>query len=199
MNRLHLLIALALLISSSGYSQLNKKIWLIGGAGSYKSYKELDNLSPPSESSTFNVNYIVVSVKAGYFVADKLILGLIPTYSYTNIKRDNNTLFDKISTYSIGPFARYYFLNKNKPFNVLAEINSQLGFQSNDDVSKEKISTKSFSVLAGPEIFFNPTIGIEILLGYQVLKEIKTNSDNPYTMNQKGFQVSIGFQIHLKK
>lgn len=195
----YLLFVLTLLNSINGYSQLTKKTWLIGGTGSYNSYTQKYTSTIPDESLTLNVNEIEVSAKVGYFVTDKLVFGITPTYSYERAKESNNTLFLNKSMFSAGPFARYFFLNKNKPFNLLAEINSQLGFQSSGEISKEKISKRSFTVLAGPEIFFNPTVGIEILLGYQVSKEIKKNTDNPYTMNQKGFQIAVGFQIHLGK
>jgi len=198
MKSSYLFFVLPLLISINGYCQLHKKIWLAGGTGSYQSYKEIDNLLLPSESLTLNVNEIEVSAKVGYFVTDKLVFGITPAYSYLNAKESNNTPYENKSTYSVGPFARYYFLNKNKPFNLLTEINSQFSFLSSGKISKEKSSVRDFSILVGPEIFFNPTVGIEILLGYKVSKEIKKNTDNPYTMNQKGFQVAVGFQIHLK-
>jgi hypothetical protein len=198
MNRFHLLFTLTLLITINGYSQLNKKIWLVGGTGSYNSYTSIYTSTIPDESMTLYINDIKVSAKVGYFVTDKLVFGITPTYSYEKAKESNNTLFSNRNMFSAGPFARYYFLNKNKPFNLLTEINSQFSFLSSGKISKEKSSVRDFSILVGPEIFFNPTVGIEILLGYKLSKEIKKNTDNPYTMKQKGFQVAVGFQIHLK-
>jgi len=47
-------------------------------------------------------------------------------------------------------------------------------------------------------VFFNTSVGLELLLGYYHRKEvIKENEE--FVTNQKGFQISIGFAIHLEK
>ena len=54
----------------------------------------------------------------------------------------------------------------------------------------------TYSAFAGPVLFFNPSVGIETLMGYSYNKEeTKAGIEDV----RKGFQTSIGFQIHLQK
>lgn len=200
MKRLQLFLITTLLVSSNLYAQLNKKMWLIGGTGSFQSYKEVFDmpLPPVSQSWTDYHNEIDVSVKAGYFVIDKLVLGLTPTFIFLKSSSSTYPLSENNIKIMAGPFARFYFLDKNKPFNLLAEVNYQAGIQGMIHNPKEKGSTSGFSLMAGPEIFFNSTAGVEILLGYKASKESMNGSYDPHTDMRKGFQVSIGFQVHLK-
>jgi hypothetical protein len=62
--------------------------------------------------------------------------------------------------------------------------------QMNDD---------KFSIMAGPEIFFNSSVGLEILLGYKATTQTIDNSPTGFSDAHKGFQISVGFQIHLQK
>ncbi len=50
--------------------------------------------------------------------------------------------------------------------------------------------------MAGPVIFFNTSVGLEFLLGYSSsIEDIKDR----YKNSIQGFQIGIGFQIHLEK
>jgi len=50
--------------------------------------------------------------------------------------------------------------------------------------------------LAGPVIYFNSSVGLEVLLGYSSSLEDVENANKEV---RKGFQVAVGFQIHLEK
>jgi hypothetical protein len=200
MKRFQLLFIISLLISVNVYAQLNKKMWLVGGSGSFRSYKQDYNSPLPTPALHWNVvnNEFVVSAKVGYFFYNKLVFGITPTFSYLKSKNTSYPISENSNRFLIGPFARYYFLNKNKPFNILAEVNYQLGIQNSIVSPKDKGSLSNYSIFVGPEIFFNPTVGIEVLLGYKASKETFNDSYNPHTDIRKGFQVSVGFQVHLK-
>jgi hypothetical protein len=195
MKRFQLLFIISLLISFNAYPQLNKKIWLVGGNGSFQMHTQDYNL-PPLEVYTYNTTKIEASSKVGYFVIDKLVFGVTPTYSYVDSESVRYGII-KNSGFSIGPFGRYYFLDKYKLFNILAEVNYQIGMQSRG-LAKVTHTTNNFSFLVGPEIFINTSVGIEILLGYKVTKATKDGSENPDSYIDKGFQVAVGLQIHLE-
>ena len=198
MKCFHILCIITLLISLKAYSQLDKKIWLVGGTGSFQSYTQYYTLPPPGDGWT-NYNFdIEASAKVGYFVIDKLVLGLSPSYTFEKSENDTKTISGKSSKFSVGPFARYYFLNMYKPFNVLAEVNYQTGIQSQGSWRKDNGPISSFSFFVGPELFFNPTIGIEVLLGYKATKETIDGSRLSITDARNGFQVAVGLQIHLE-
>ena len=53
--------------------------------------------------------------------------------------------------------------------------------------------------MGGSEIFFNSTVGLEILLGYTSKVLSIDNSQSAANITKKGFQTSIGFTFHLEK
>jgi hypothetical protein len=54
--------------------------------------------------------------------------------------------------------------------------------------------------MGGIEAFFNSTAGIEMLLGYsKKVISIDGNTAGAFNNTKSGFQVSIGFQLHLIK
>ncbi|WP_291096937.1 MULTISPECIES: outer membrane beta-barrel protein [unclassified Flavobacterium] len=207
MNSIKLLFIATLLFSLSSNAQITKGNWMVGGTGSFDSYRQEQTFIYQPTGLEANVNWsnqdIEISAKVGYFVIDKLVLGVTPTYTRIKsktISNDPNWSGGSQDTYkfSLGPFARYYFLSKDKPFNILTEVNYQLGVSSMNIPPKERGSLNKFTFLVGPEIFFNSSVGIEVLLGYKTsIEKIK----NPYypSNQEKGFQVAVGFQIHLEK
>lgn len=61
-----------------------------------------------------------------------------------------------------------------------------------------KGTLNKFSFLVGPEIFFNSSVGMEVLLGYKTYNQKMVESF--YTSYiENGFQIAVGFQIHLEK
>lgn len=187
------IISLFLLISFSvAKSQIDKAIWLVGGSGSFSSTKNTFN--SPNYSQTSDVVGIKISPNIGYFIFEKFAIGLRPSFSkdkaqvttaaggYTNVNR-----------FEIGPFVRYYFLNKEKPYNILTDISYQTGLYA---FRSDKGTNNTFSASVGPVIYFNSSVGLEFLLGYyrrnEKVKEV-------FETIQEGFQIGIGFQIHLEK
>jgi hypothetical protein len=182
--------------SLTAKSQLDKGIWLAGGSGTLYSYNQ--TYSSPSNNTTSKYTNIELSASIGYFAIDKLVLGLRPSFSsFKGEVTSQGGLITNSKKYSIGPFARYYFLNTDKHYNILTDISYQFGVNKNALPPKEHGKLNSFSVMAGPEIFFNSSVGLEILLGYSI-KEESINGQTGYQDNRKGFQVSVGLQIHLE-
>ncbi len=189
MKTIKLLSIAALLVTINSYAQLDKKNWLVGGSGSFDSYKEEYNVPPPNIGWEVNRKEINISATVGYFIIDKLAIGAKPAFFYSSGGYQQPTKL------LIGPFVRYYLLNKEKPFNVFAETSYQTGLNKNP-LTKDNGNFKKFTVVAGTEIFFNSIVGAEVALGY---KDTKETIDGSYSDFRKGFQVSIGFQIHLEK
>lgn len=191
-----LTIIIFLTFSSTAKSQLNKGTWLVGGSGTFYSYNETYN--SPAANFTAKYTNIDISASAGYFVVDKLVIGLRPTFSsYKGAAVDGgNTDSYKLAA---GPFVRYYFLQTDKPFNLLTDISYQFGLLQNLGALHSKGKNNTFSAMGGTEFFFNNTAGMEILLGYtQKVLSIK-NSPDEFNNKKNGFQASIGFLLHLEK
>ncbi len=183
-------------ISLTTKSQIDKGIWLVGGTGSFYSYNQ--DYSTSTFNQTAKYTSIDVSASVGYFIINKLAVGLRPTFSsFKGEVTSQGGLITNSKKYSIGPFARYYFLTAEKPYNLLADVSYQFGVNKNALPPKERGKLNSFSIMAGPEIFFNSSVGLEILLGYSIKEESRTGQTG-YQDDRKGFQVSVGFQIHLE-
>jgi hypothetical protein len=193
MKNITLTIAFLLFLNIC-FAQLDKGMWLVGGSGNYLTSK-LEYTSPTFSSSSKKLD-ITVTPNIGYFIFDKLAIGL--KTSFTKYKDQVSGSGGLINTNSnritFGPFAKFYILQKEKQYNLLAEVNYQYGLYR---FKPTKGSSNTFNAAIGPVIFFNSSVGLEFLLGYYSIKEtIKQTGD--FISNQSGFQISIGFQIHLE-
>lgn len=207
MKAFKLFFAIALLFTINSFGQLDKKTWLVGGTGSFDSYKQNETFVFTGTGENIeierSIKEIEFSPKVGYFVIDKLALGV--GISYISETSESKTIrgnasggSSKSHSFYVGPFARYYFLNKEKPYNILAEANYQFGSISQGSVDPSKGNLSRFSIFVGPEIYFNSSVGMSFLVGY-------TNSNRVMDKNidvsnsTRGFQVALGFQIYLQK
>ncbi|TAF44845.1 MAG: hypothetical protein EAZ51_07815 [Sphingobacteriales bacterium] len=96
---------------------------------------------------------------------------------------------------------RFYFLRKEKPYNLLLESSYQLGKLREYD--KVKGTNNNFSLLAGTSLYFNKTIGLEFLLGYNRFFSFTEDDNNNEAFCRKrlqnGLQFNIGLMFHLEK
>ncbi len=182
--------------------QLNKGIWLVGGSGSFYNYHE----DYTSTQTNFTAKYTEIDIAGsiGYFLADKFAAGLRPTFSSSKGVAMQNGIPNGSSNdnkMAVGPFARYYFLQSDRAFNLLSDVSYQWGITQRLGALHEKGKNNTFSIMAGPEIFFNTSAGLEILLGYsQNISSIENSlPESNSNINKKGLQISIGFQLHLEK
>lgn len=183
-------------LTSQSFGQLTKNNWLIGGAGSFYKYNEA--YRTPVSNVTGRWTSIDLSASVGYFFVEKFSVGVRPYFS--SFKGEStgggSTNYYRLA---IGPFARYYLLQTEKQFNLLTDISYQLGINKFLGALHEHGKFNTFSVMTGPEIFFNTVAGIEILFGYtQKITSIE-NSPNESNSDKKGLQLSIGFTLHLEK
>lgn len=164
---------------------------MVGGTGKFYSYNS--TLSSVNNRIEFNYTQIDLSPSIGYFILDKLAVGVRPTFSFIKGKYSAGTISTNVQRYWIGPFGRYYFLNLEKQFNIVTDMSYQVGI-FNAGGQKGNLST--FSALAGPVLYFNSSVGLEFLLGYSYNKEDVERATKEI---KKGIQISVGFQIHLEK
>jgi hypothetical protein len=190
-----ILLTIFLFFSIEATSQIDKKTWLVGGTGNFLSYK--NTYSNPTFSYTSDRVKIKISPNIGYFPVNKLGIGLRPSYSkYKDVVNGSGGVNSNENRFELGPFIRYYFLSAEKRYNILTDMCYQYGIYWFKPV-KGNINT--FSASAGTVVFFNSSVGLEFLLGYYSRNEViqySTNVEN--VINYKGFQIGIGFQIHLE-
>jgi hypothetical protein len=194
-NMKHTITPLFLFFCINVSAQLNKGTWLVGGSGSFKS--SATESYGTGYSQTSDRLEIAISPNVGYFVMDKLALGLKTSFTKHKEEVDGpGGLYTNTNRFYVGPFARYYFLEKEKQFNLLADIGYQYVRVNFKPIIKVDIT--NFNAAVGPVIYFNTTVGLEFLVGYYSTKETRKQSGGDYTNKQSGLQMSIGFQIHLE-
>lgn len=173
-------LCVVVLLFNLSYSQITKGNWLVGGSASFS------NTDYGSGASTqYKRTDLQISPSIGYFVADKLAFGLSPSIVYGKAILPTNT--GSSTVFNIGPFARYYLLQADKPFNLFAEGNYAYGAISGGD------GQHTYSIEAGPVLYFNSSVGLEFTFGYSSTKYVG------YSGHDNVLQFGIGFQIHLEK
>lgn len=185
---------LLFLIASAFYNhadcQITKGNWMIGGNATFL-FSESYTGGADTKTTTINL-----APDIGYFFTDKFAGGLRFSFYNNHIKfGPPNNNFTTFTNYSIGPFARYYFLAVDNPYNILTEISYQFGNEkiktNNPPASNSNSNSFTFSV--GPVIYFNSSVGIEFLLNYS------NSGNNANSRRGNSFGTGIGLQIHLEK
>jgi hypothetical protein len=172
--------------------QLTKGHWLDGGAGSFSSTTNTYSSSNYFQSS--DVPDIKISPNIGYFFIDKFAIGLRPGFSKNKAEvTTTGGLSTNVNRYEIGPFVRYFFLKDEESYNILVDASYQFGIYR---FKPDKGDINIISAMAGPVIYFNSVVGLEFLVGYYKRNEDVNGS---FKTKQKGFQIIVGFQIHLEK
>lgn len=195
MKQLLLFFTAVFFLSFFSFAQLDKKNWLVGGSGNFSSSKTTTSVAPSYYSQSNEIN-VQVSPNIGYFFVDKFLIGIRPSFSW--FKAENTTpviggATSNVKRFYIGPFVRYYFLEKEKQANVFAETSYQFGFFS---FKPAKASISSFSINAGTVIYFNSSVGLEFMAGYSSWKEEKKEVTKD---TRKSFVIGLGFQFYLEK
>jgi len=205
-----LLVMCILLSGISMNGQTNKgNIFLAGSSnlGSYfgkAKYKTTDTKEDLSKYSSINLD-----ARAGYFVIDNLVAGLFLDLEYYRNKRIQYDVIYSQSSFTIGPFARYYFLDleKFKPFGHaqvgLGSSCNKTSYSGNE--SKDKAFYFSYLLGAGADFFLNERVALDLLMGYE--HEMyrykyqeggeRANDSEKYIYNS--FVVSLGILVILGK
>lgn len=173
-----------LIFSLAATGQITKKNWLFGGNMNFSS----SNYSSIIGSNTYTV--IRITGNAGYFVADKLAVGLKPNLYFDHTQTTTNDIWSK--AIAIGPFVRYYALPKTARTNLFFE--GSYAYGTNGLTNQNTLHSNSYSFLLGPEFFLNSSVGLELSVGYT-----HTKSNDPGNSKTSIVQVGIGLQFHLEK
>lgn len=190
------IIAFVFILASIGaYAQTDKGSFMVGGSLRWqRSHSDVNLPAFGFEGTTtgsFNINPTV-----GYFVMNRLMLGLQPSYSHTWVFHQP---MSKITSFSIGPVVRYYI-----PFGKFAAFpeasysylkSKQQGF---DTVSGRVVDVNkngsTYHVAAGVTYFVSPSIGIEGIIGYT------DNKNMSYSVKKlTDLYLNFGIQFYLAK
>lgn len=172
--------------------QLYKNTWLIGGNLSYSKSNTKSTDQVLTKYSFLNVN-----ANIGYFPWDKVVSGVLLQFNTTGERTpevDGTTRVLNSRLFGVGPFLRYYLLKPDNRINLLSEASFiySTGRQKTTGFPAFNSNSLNYNLFAGPVIYFNSSVGMEFLIGYNRLVDLSTNT------NQNYFRIKIGFQIHLE-
>ncbi|SHM06925.1 hypothetical protein [Flavobacterium xinjiangense] len=166
-------IVLFFCVSFTGKAQITKNNWLVGGEAGF--FYNFNN----SETINGNNSYAIhLSPNIGYFIYDKLAAGSKFDYIAGNTRS---------TTLLLGPFLRYYFLEKEKRVNLFLESSYNFGLDKQDK------DYSNFSTKVGTAIFLNSSVALELALNYNLYR----NKSIDFSSNS--LSLAVGFQIHLEK
>jgi len=188
MKTIQLIFALSLLSFLTSNAQITKGNWMVGGSGSY-SNKEVYNKNFSNDKG--RTTEIEVTANAGYFIIDKLQGGTRLSYEHYSRKGDETS---QRYWLKYGIYSRYYFLKPDKLINFYLDGQYFLGNNAfSNGEFKDKLN--GYVISAGPTIFLNSSVAMELGINYSSTKFNGVN-DN---IIENNLQFSLGFQIFLEK
>jgi len=186
-------IVLLILFSTKSMSQITKGNWLIGGNASASFQK-----SRGQSTIVADVNTLDIQSNVGYFVMDKLAVGVIVNsqLNYTKYPQSDGSINkDWRNSMGVGPFVRYYFLNTESRVNIFSAANFQYTFNWDKAsfTSAHSYNASFYEISGGAVIFLNTSVGAEVSVGYN------KRSYSDFDSKLENIVLRIGFQIHLEK
>lgn len=208
-------------LSVTARAQLSKGQWLVGGTADF-SHSNAGGTTNGVDND-IKTTSLESSPGGGYFFIDRFCAGLrigILTTDTKQVVNGRNTppiynyysVDSKLTGLAFSPFARYYFLAPAHKINVFADAgyayshNKQKAKTYQEywnpgsqfpsvatSTSDDKYKAHSFSIAAGPALFLNPKVSLELSLGYRYSKYIDSE------MSANDIILGIGFQVHLGK
>jgi hypothetical protein len=175
----NILLFTFLFISINCFSQLEKNTWLIGGMVNFSSTKYLTSNQYFQKITEADFNTGMAN-----FVSDKLAGGLRGQLRYRISKDQDLTVNNEYTSFELGPFIRYYFLEKEGKLNLLLDASYQFR------LANISVNSNSINFMGGPVLFLNDIVGLEFIVGYSYQKYNSTNENHSIKLN-------IGLQLHL--
>lgn len=184
MKTIKLFFIASILLTISANSQITKGNWMVGGSGSLTSYKSEFTSNRSDEKSLTTGKGLLLTPTIGHFIIDKMAFGLSPNYQYYETENTSGI------NYGLGLFARYYLLKPEKSINILTQVNY------NHSIGDTDSRGNSYTLKAGPSIFFNDSVAFECTIDY-ISSSI--NYQNNSNTKSSSVNIGLGLQIHLKK
>lgn len=197
---------LLLLSSSVVFGQLEKGNYFLQGASSMGfSAEKYTTISGGTSTASSKSTHFSFRPKAGYFIIDNLPVGLsIYTSTYRTKYIDNDNKNSSID-FSIGPFARFYFLPQDK-IRPMAEVNLNFGISNSKSTysgstNESKYGYTDFGIGAGASYFITDNIAFDLLLSYYTEKynlksETHPGVDKMSSSGNSGYKYS-GFELEI--
>ncbi len=136
--------------------------------------------------------------QVGYFVVDRLAVGLELPVSLQTEKNKNDDKFNT-NSFAVMPFARYYFGQNNvKPYLHGGFGIGSLKLKDVSDSDETKLNTFVYGISGGVAIFINDNIALDLGLGYQstTLRPSEDMDGDPKNISNR-VAFNVGFSLFL--
>jgi hypothetical protein len=167
------ILCTCILFSIAAQSQITKGNWMVGGDASFSADHTHYRSNELSSSHRWTFN---MYPDAGYFLIDKLALGLRAGVGLNHNRNGGETQTTK--SLDLGPFARYYFLPVDNIINIFAGAAYEHHFRMSHDTP-----ANIYSVFVGPSFFFNSSVAAELLSGFGYDKSQEGSTTRTFKIN----------------
>lgn len=198
MKKVFLIGALALFAGVNAQTQ--KGSWVIGGSTTLGFNSVSTKVSAGNQSSESpSVSTFTLTPSVGYFVIDKLAVGL--DLGFVSMSSKEGDYKESASTTSVMPTATYYFKSDSK---LIPYLGAGVGYASmkqtetyqgsSDSVTADGLAWKA---KGGVVYLINQTIGIDLGLGFNQFQNKETVLGTDVKTTVSTFGVNAGFSIFL--
>lgn len=199
MKKLFLVGALALFAAVN--AQMEKGSWVIGGSTTIGFNNVSTKYSAGNNSSTEpSISTFTLTPSVGYFVQDKLAVGLDLGF-VTMSQKDGSDKYT-VSTLSAMPAATYYFKSAT---NLVPYLGAGVGYASTKSTEKyngnsytETVDGFAWKAKGGLVYLINQNIGVDVGASYNQYSNKETVMGTDYKTTVGTFGVNVGFSVFLK-
>lgn len=200
-----LLLAGAVALFGLSNAQMTKGDWVISGDTGVGFNNVTTTIKVGDQSIDGpKVNTFSISPSVGYFVIDKLAVGI--ELGYINSTTKYQGLKSKTSSFTVMPTATYYFTNSSKlvPFlgagigYASVKSNGQTNFMGMVASSETTTDGLAWKVKGGVTYMATQSLGINLGVSYDQFSNKETIMNTDVKTNVKTFGVNVGFSYFIK-
>jgi len=200
-----LLLAGAVALFGLSNAQMTKGDWVISGDTGVGFNNVTTTIKVGDQSVDGpKVNTFSISPSVGYFVIDKLAVGI--ELGYINATTKYQGLKSKTSSFSVMPTATYYFTNSSKlvPFlgagigYASVKSSGQTNFMGMIASSETTTDGLAWKVKGGVTYMATQSLGINLGVSYDQFSNKETIMNTDVKTNVKTFGVNVGFSYFIK-
>lgn len=200
-----LLLACAVALFGLSNAQMTKGDWVISGTTGLGFNNVTTTIKADGNSVDGpKVNTFSITPSAGYFVIDKLAVGIDLGFVSATTKYDGTKT--TMTSFSAMPTATYYFANDSKLVPFLgagigyASVKNKgemdvLGVSTADETTTDGLAWK---VKGGVTYMATQSLGINLGVSYDQFSNKQTYSNVDVKTNTKTFGVNVGFSYFIK-
>ena len=218
-----LLIIVALVVCFKSQAQLSKGRMMLSGSFNYsKNYAATTDTGVYAQQPINNSNSFTGTIRYGYFVTDKIAVGVYGSYTHSGNNSNSNyfngtthlvqTSNRTANNFSAGVFSRYYQMLGKSRFALFGELFAGYGMGKQEqkvtslDPAGNLVTTNSHSDLSSINLGFNPGLvffvtkhlAIETTFGSAGFSAQRSKNYSPNQYNEtknSTFNTNLGLSI----